>query len=532
MTLSSLKPDFILFVFFCSFVSADVHRIGLFIGNNQGLMSETELKFAARDASEMASLFKQTGLYGDDGIILVNNKSMEQVREAFKSVEQSVQKWKANGSQTNLMLYFSGHGDAQSLHVRGKKFQREDLVAWLTALNCDLKIVILDACESGDFLRSKGGHFIQDLPVQIDEKLKSRGIIIVSSTSRGESAQESDEYKGAVFTHHFANGLRGLADYNADGWVGLQESFEYSRRATAMDMAMTGSLHQNPSFDLDVVGGSDPALVQVDRKKSWMLLKNFPTGTLDIYDANSLDRISRVWLSGSDSLAYRIQTGNYLFRFRDSGKEFILTENIGREGGVIVDRKKFQGKIRWTWANKGGPSIKLNAVETSFGFPHPFPRIPMQIGQINYVTRKAGSKTSLIFGIGSGQASDTTTHLANSLQLYQFGYQQTYFIAGSRRIRFYSGGLAAFNLIQQNLSDSRFNSALIPNGHGFQSANNIQWANVYQAGLPLEMEWAVYGRFWLSAKALYSFYGFRDSGEDRFRFRMELEPYFNLGVHF
>ncbi|HKP94118.1 MAG TPA: caspase family protein [Fibrobacteria bacterium] len=511
---------------------SDVHRISLFIGMDQGLDTETKLKFASRDAGEMASLFRQTGLYQPDDIILVANKSLELVRQAMRTIESSAAKWAKQGSQTYLFVYFSGHGDAHSLHVRGQKLKRDDLVAWLTGLPCDLKIVVLDACESGDFLRSKGGRFLQDLPVRIDEKLKSRGIIIVSSTSRGELAQESDEYQGAVFTHHLANGLRGLADYNGDGWIGLQESFEYSRRATAMDMAMSGSLRQNPSFDLDLVGGSDPELIPIDPGKSWMLLCNFPTGTLDIHDTNSLDRISRVWLSGADSLGYRIPTGSYLFRFCEGGKEYLHTNVVGKTGGILIDRRKFQEKVRWSWVSKGGPAIRLNAFQATVGAPHPFPGVPMRMGRLDYVTRSAGAKSVLSFGIGKGHSEDTATQLRNDMDIFRLGYSQLYFMAGNRRLRLFAGGLASFNLVRQALTDARFGDAQVPNGSGFQPAETVQWANLYQLGAPFELEWAAYGRFWISAEALYSLYGYQDQGRDRFRVRFELEPYLHFGIHF
>jgi hypothetical protein len=512
--------------------AAGIHRISLFIGVDKGLESESPLRFAARDAKEMAAIFRQSGLYPADGLTLLANASLEDIRQAMRSIEAAASRWKRQGDQTYVFLYFSGHGDAQSLHIGGSKLMREDLVAWLNGLPSELKIVVLDACESGDFLRSKGGRFLQDLPVQIENNLKSRGSIIVSSTSRGELAQESDEYKGAVFTHHLANGLRGLADYNGDGWIGLQEAFEYSRRATSMDMAKNGSLRQNPSFDLDLVGASDPGLIPIDNGKSWMLLRHFPAGNLDIYDANSLDRVARVWLSGSDSLAYRIQSGGYLFRFHEGGKDFLHTDIVGNGGGALIDRQKFREQVRGAWASKGGPAIRLAGVQTTFGAPHPFPGVPMRMSRFDYVKRTAGAKQAVSLGFAAGGRSDTSTKLSADVQFYRLGFSKSYFLAGSRRLRLSAGGLAAYSLVRQDLSDGRFGGSPIPTSTGFISARTTKWANLYQLGAPFELEWAVFGRFWLSAEAVYSVYGYRDMGSDRLRVRLELEPFVNLGFHF
>ncbi|MDB5047215.1 MAG: peptidase caspase catalytic subunit p20 [Fibrobacteres bacterium] len=510
---------------------AEVRRISLFIGVDQGLESEVALKFASRDAAEMAGLFRQTGLYGPENVMFQSNASLDQIRRAMSAVEATAIKWKSQGAQTYLFVYFSGHGDAQSLHVRGQKLKRDDLVAWLNSLPCELKIVVLDACESGDFLRSKGGRFLQDLPVRIDDNLKSHGVVIVSSTSRGELAQESDEYRGAVFTHHLVNGLRGLADYNRDGWVSLQESFEYARRATATDVAMSGALHQNPSFDVDLVGGSDPGLIPIDREKSWMLLRHFPSGTLDVFDAGSLDLVSRVWLSGADSLAYRIQTGSYLFRFREGGREYLHSESVSKNGGVLIDRTRFQEKVARAWASKGGYSVRLNGFQTAYGSPHPFPGFSMGMARLSYVSRTASDKLSVFFGVGSGRSSDSATGLSNRLDLYRMGVARTFFLAGSRRIRFSAGGMAAYNLVRQSVRDGRFAGPDIPGAFGTVPADQTDWFDLYQAAVPLELEWNVTGRFWISGELDYSVYGYQDRARNYFRTRLEMEPFLQMGFH-
>jgi hypothetical protein len=533
-----MKSNFLLWIGFILLtldlpLKAEIHRISLFIGMDHGLNSEPALKFASRDAKVMAGIFQQSGLYQSEGIVLLTNTSSESLRQSMKSITTSTLKWKRQGDQSYLFVYFSGHGDAQSLHVQGSKLERNDLVAWLNDLPSELKIMVLDACESGDFLRAKGGHFLQDLPVQIENNLKSRGSVIISSTSRGELAQESDEYQGAVFSHHFQNGLRGLADYNGDGWIGLQEAFEYSRRATRMDMAKEGGLQQNPSFDFDLVGGSDPGLIPIDNGRSWMMLRHFPSGNLDVFDANSLNRVARVWLSGADSLAYRIPTGGYLFRFHEGGKEFLHTNIVDRNGGILIDRRKFQEKVPGSWASKGrGPVVYLDGLQTGIGAPHPFPGISMRMARADFVTRTAGAKRTISIAYATGSRTDTTVKATNDLQMYRLGGSKAFFMAGSRRLRLSGGGLLSYSLVRQDLTDFRFPGSEIPIGSEFAPAKTRQWANLYQLGVPLELEWSAFGRFWVSGEAVYSVYGYRDSGRDGFRLRMALEPYLNFGMHF
>jgi hypothetical protein len=511
---------------------AEVRRLALFVGIDQGLEDEARLHFAARDAKGMEALFRQTGLYRSEDIVLLANPDLDAVRKAMDRLAADAARLKSQGSPVQLFVYFSGHGDSKSLHIRGRKLMRDDLVAWLNKLPSELKIVVLDACESGDFLRSKGGRFLQDLPVRNDENLKSHGVVIVTSTSRGEVAQESDEYEGAVFTHHLENGLRGLADYSGDGWVSLQESFEYARRATAMDAALEGSLQQNPSFDLDLVGGSDPGLVPLDRGKSWVRFRHFPAGKLEIFDANSLDRIARVWLTGSDSLDYRIPGGSYLFRFREGGRDWLYTSSVARTGGATVDRKEFRERVAGTWTSKGGYAVRLQGIESALGAPHPFPSASMGMGRLAWVQRTAAHKTAVSLGIGRGFASDDATALSTRLDIYQLAARRTWFLAGTRRLHFLAGGMAGWDWVRQTVRDGRFGGRPIPLAAGTGPVETTSWFDMAQAGVPTELEWNAYRALWLIGELDYTVYAYRDNGSKSWRARLEMEPFVQVGLHF
>ena len=96
----------------------------------------------------------------------------------------------------------------------------------------------------------------------------------------------------------------------------------------------------------------------------------------------------------------------------------------------------------------------------------------------------------------------------------------------------YAGGVAAFNLVRQDITDKRFAGLPIQTGTGPKPAVTTQWLNLYQIGMPLELEWAVYGRLWVSGEAVYSLYGYEDGGSGGFRVRLELEPFVSMGIHF
>jgi hypothetical protein len=510
-----------------------VRRLGLFIGNDKGLAGELTLKFASRDAREMAGLFSRSGLYGSDRVILLENAGLSAVKKAMNSVDSMMQSWKRVGFETHFLVYFSGHGDSDALHIRGEKLLREELIRWLGDSRSDLKIAILDACESGNFLRSKGGHFIQDIPVRIESNLNTHGTIVLSSTSRGELAQESEEYRGAVFTHHLMNGLRGLADYNGDGWVGLQEAFDYSRRATVTDVTLGTRARQNPTFDLDLVGGNDPGLVPLDRKKSWMVLRGFPAGTLEIFDAHSLNLVARLWLTGRESLSYGILTGRYLFRFNENGKDYLHTSEIGREGGIHFERGQFREKMRWTSAAKGGiPAVRLSGLQLSWVSPEPFANFPLHMTRGEFILRTADYKQELSLGYGWGSYASTATELTNQMQIFRVGYALRKHLWDASVLGLWGGVSGAWHGISQRVMDQRVGGGAVQTREGFAAPKSWHWANLYQAGMPLELEIFIYSGIWVSTELMASLYAYRDHASGEFAFRGSLDPSLSLGVHF
>jgi hypothetical protein len=118
------------------------------------------------------------------------------------------------------------------------------------------------------------------------------------------------------------------------------------------------------------------------------------------------------------------------------------------------------------------------------------------------------------------------------MQLYRGGVSRTFFIAGSRRLRFSAGGLAAYNLVRQSLTDSRFPGPTLPTATGFESPQQTDWFDLYQAAVPMELEWNVFSRFWITGELDYSVYGYQERGADRFRTRLEMEPFLHMGFHF
>jgi hypothetical protein len=144
----------------------------------------------------------------------------------------------------------------------------------------------------------------------------STGLAILSSTSDGELAQESDVLQGSFFTYHLNAGLRGLADRNRDGKVTLGESFDYASEHTTNNTLTTSAGPQHPSFRYDLSGHGDfvvsilrsnahQGFVVFDRP-GWYFVRG-PNGRL----------IAEVQSSGSGP-RLALETGQYELLRRDS----------------------------------------------------------------------------------------------------------------------------------------------------------------------------------------------------------------------
>ena len=99
-----------------------------------------------------------------------------------------------------------------------------------------------------------------------------------------------------------------------------------------------------------------------------------------------------------------------------------------------------------------------------------------------------------------GNSNDTTTKLYNKTELYKFTAAKSYFIAGSRDLRFSMGGELGLARVRQNLSDNRFAGEPIPTESNVIPVNVERWSSLYQVGVPFELEWALLRRVWIAGR--------------------------------
>ncbi len=238
---------------------ARVERFAIVVGNNHGVSGDLRLRYAEDDAARVYDVLTELGDFPAQNMVLLRGRDAGQVREALLSVNERIRELRADPSaEVVLFFYYSGHADAQALRLGGTKFHLAELRQHARGSAANFRLVVLDACRSGSLTQVKGGQ--RGPPFAIDpqdpesERLPSDGFAFLTATSANEDAQESDELRGAFFTHALIAGLMGAADLDADGVVVLDEVYRYAYATTLRATSRTFAGTQHPTFHYQLRG--------------------------------------------------------------------------------------------------------------------------------------------------------------------------------------------------------------------------------------------------------------------------------------
>src|SRR4029079_16699288 len=122
--------------------------------------------------------------------------------------------------------YYSGHADGEGLLLGSERFTYRELRDRLAQSRAQVRVAVLDACNTGSATRPKGGKPGTG-PTFAVAPVRVNGADILAAAGDEELAQESSEIEGSFFTHHLISGLRGGGDLDGNGQVTLAEAYAY-----------------------------------------------------------------------------------------------------------------------------------------------------------------------------------------------------------------------------------------------------------------------------------------------------------------
>ncbi len=259
-------------------VADDVTRFAVIAGNNLGLPRSEPLRYAMDDAHRMAHLLEELGGVRRSNMDVLTDRGPQALRQ---SLDRMADRISALEHDAVFIFYYSGHADSGWLRMGGRGMPLVELRRRLETMPAKIRIAIVDACQSGEITRAKGGKvvspFLEERPVNVE------GLVILTSASAAENAQESEVLGSSFFSHHLMSGLRGPADKSADGRVSVLEAYDYAYHHTVRETEKTVRGTQHPMFLYALEGEGDVALTVIETTRARVELADDVDGTVIVF---------------------------------------------------------------------------------------------------------------------------------------------------------------------------------------------------------------------------------------------------------
>ncbi|HEX6835378.1 MAG TPA: caspase family protein, partial [Polyangia bacterium] len=122
---------------------AEPNRFAVIIGANAGDADEPTLRFAESDAERVAGVLRTLGGFQPENVITLNDLRASEVRRALISLNARV---RALSGESLMIVYYSGHADADALHLAGTHLSMTELRDLVTGSAASARVLVLDAC--------------------------------------------------------------------------------------------------------------------------------------------------------------------------------------------------------------------------------------------------------------------------------------------------------------------------------------------------------------------------------------------------
>jgi WD40 repeat protein len=289
-------------------------RVAVLVGANTGWEQDLPLRYAEEDARRVGAALKELGGFTEDDVILLRTPTTGQLRAELEAVKQRLRS--TPEEEALFVFYYSGHADEQHLHLRGEPLPFAELYRLLRDVPAAVKLGILDACQSGSILASKGGQPTSSFRLTVSDELTVRGTVILTSSGADEVSQEARVLSGSFFTHHLVSGLRGAADEDGDLRVSLDEVYRYASTRTQLDTAFIPTGAQRPAFRYELKGRGRLYLSRLKGPAAFLL---FPAGgpRCFVTDAEERRLIAELFPQKKRPLRLSIPTGAHLLKCVD-----------------------------------------------------------------------------------------------------------------------------------------------------------------------------------------------------------------------
>lgn len=264
--------------------TAAIHRIALVVGNNEGSDTKPFLRYAEQDAKNLSRTLMQIGGFSASNVHLLLGKNAQTVLETARGLAAKASHLnRTPQDQVLLLFYFSGHSENSLLEMGPSALDFRELYAELAKIPVTTRILILDTCQGGRMIQSKGGIPIPPFVIPTDEPQLPKGEVFITSSMPLEDSIESSEFQSSLFTHTFVSALRGAADFDLDGRVSLSEALSFASQYTSLK-ASAVQKRQHPTYEFNLSGTGEIYMSELMKGAPLLFLSPAEDGTFLIYD--------------------------------------------------------------------------------------------------------------------------------------------------------------------------------------------------------------------------------------------------------
>jgi len=331
--------------------ASGLDRLALVIGDNEGLSDEKPLSYATRDAEQVYSTLSQLGGLDKGSGTLLLDADVDKVRLALKSIRERVRALKSQGRKCQILLYYSGHGSDEALHMEGASLPLSEVRDYFAGLEADFKLLIADACFSGSLIQAKGAGLADPVPIRYQDELSVNGSAILTSSSAGELSQESKELQGSLFTHFFVTALRGAADFDRDGKITLWEAYAFTQASLRRRLAGDKATAQTPGFDVQARGSDNVVLTRLELGQAFLILQGLPAEEYRILQAEDGIQVAEFRLSDPEGIKLALPRSAYLIY---KGQSEVGFADLRRGKSAALGPEDFRPAAREQLGAKGG----------------------------------------------------------------------------------------------------------------------------------------------------------------------------------
>jgi len=236
---------------------AGAGRYAIVVGDNGGDRADVVLRYAESDARRVGEVLRTVGGFYPENIAVLTAVGGDDVRRALIGLNARIRQ---SAEKSMLFVFYSGHADAEALHLGGTRLPLSELRELTAGSPADARVLVVDSCRSGALTRVKGGRQAPNFEINVDAPAAAQGLAILTSSAAGEDSQESDQLHASIFTHHLLSALLGAADRDRNGRITIDEAFAYASERTLASTVYSLPGPQHPTYRLEL-GGRDDLLL-------------------------------------------------------------------------------------------------------------------------------------------------------------------------------------------------------------------------------------------------------------------------------